>query len=126
MNGRGTYRRKVKTVVPTEFSEQIKLCVALDKLGLLYYAVPNGGKRSYLEAINFKRGGVKAGVPDICVAEARSPYHGLYIELKRLKGGRVSEEQQHWIDALQARGYRAEVCKGAAEAMAVIEDYLKC
>jgi len=112
--------------VPTEDSEQIKVCVALDKLGLLYYAVPNGGRRGYFEACKLKRTGVKAGVPDICIAEPRSPYYGLYLELKRVKGGVVSPEQKNWIEQLRARGYRAEICRGADEAMAVIKDYLTC
>jgi len=112
--------------IPTELSEQIKLCVALDKLGLIYYAIPNGGRRSYIEAVNFKRSGVKAGVPDVCIVEPRGAYHGLYIELKRIKRGVVSESQQYWLATLRAKGYRAEVCKGVGEALIVIEEYLKC
>lgn len=111
---------------PSELSEQIKLCVALDKMGVLYYAVPNGGKRGYLEAINFKRSGVKAGVPDLCIPEPRKSYHGLYIELKRTNGGVVSESQVFWMRQLRSKGYKAEVCHGAAEAILVIKEYFEC
>ena len=51
--------------------------------------------------------------------------HGLYIELKKQTGGRVSPEQRSWLSALEGQGYRAVVCKGAAHAWQVIADYLQ-
>ena len=63
---------------------------ARPELGLLY-AIPNGGKRAIKTAIALKAQGVKSGVPDMCLPVARGAYHGLYIELKRQKGGTVSE-----------------------------------
>ena len=56
----------------------------------LLYAIPNGGKRAIKTAIALKAQGVKSGVPDMCLPVARGGYHGLYIELKRQKGGTVS------------------------------------
>lgn len=44
--------------------------------------------------------------------------------MKRIKGGRVSPEQEDWHAKLTARGYRVEVCRGAAAAIAVLKDYL--
>lgn len=76
-----------------------------------------------LEAMRLKRQGVKAGVYDLCIAEPRGCYAGLYIEMKKLKGGVVSDMQKWWGIELRKRGYRTEVCKGAAAAIAVIEDY---
>ena len=90
----------------------------------LMYHVPNGGSRDVREARRMKGQGVKAGVPDICLPAARGGYHGLYIELKRPRGGRVSEAQGEWIEALRREGYRAEVCAGFDQARAVIEEYL--
>lgn len=89
----------------------------------LLYAIPNGGKRAIKTAVALKRQGVKAGVPDMCLPVSRGNYHGLYIELKRQKGGTVSEAQKAWIDALNAQGYKAVVCHGADEAIAEIKDY---
>ena len=89
------------------------------------YHIPNGGSRSKSEAGHFKAEGVKAGVPDICLPVARSGYHGLYIELKRVKGGRVSTAQQGWIAALRDQGYYACVCKGWDDAAHVIKAYLE-
>lgn len=108
-----------------EDDEQTKVCVYLEKRGCLFYAIPNGGRRNMLEAVRLKRTGVKAGVYDLCIAEPFGVYHGLYIEMKKLKGGVVSDVQKWWGVELKKRGYRAEVCKGAKEAIAVIEDYFR-
>lgn len=89
------------------------------------YHIPNGGKRGRAEAIRFKAEGVKAGVPDICLPVARGAWHGLYIELKRREGGRVSTEQAEWIEVLIRQGYQAAVCRGWEEAKETIMNYLK-
>lgn len=94
------------------------------ELALMYH-IPNGGSRSKSEAGRFRAEGVKAGVPDICLPVARGGYHGLYIELKRVKGGRVSTAQQGWIAALRDQGYYACVCKGWDDAAHVIKKYLE-
>lgn len=94
------------------------------ELALMYH-IPNGGSRSKSEAGRFRAEGVKAGVPDICLPVARGGYHGLYIELKRVKGGRVSPAQQGWIAALRDQGYCACVCKGWDDAAHVIKKYLE-
>lgn len=94
------------------------------ELALMYH-IPNGGSRSKSEAGRFRAEGVKAGVPDICLPVARGGYHGLYIELKRVKGGRVSTAQQGWIAALRDQGYCACVCKGWDEAAHIIKAYLE-
>lgn len=92
---------------------------------MLMHAIPNGGSRDPREAHNLKLQGVKPGVPDICLPVPRGPYHGLYIELKRQKGGRLSEEQKAWLNRLNRVGYRAVVCNGFEAAKDEILDYLK-
>ena len=72
-----------------------------------------------------KAEGVSAGVPDICIPVPNKKYHGLYIEMKRQKGGRVSEKQKEWIDRLNSLGYLVVVCRGFDEAREVIEEYIK-
>jgi hypothetical protein len=88
------------------------------------YAIPNGGLRNKAVAVRLAAEGVKRGVPDTCLPVARKGYHGLYIELKRRKGGRLEPEQKDWIDFLTEQGYKAVVCRGFDEARLVIEDYL--
>ena len=88
------------------------------------YHVPNGGKRDAATAVALKRQGVKAGVPDIMLPAARAGYHGLYIELKRKRGGRTSDHQSEWLDALSAQGYKAALCYGWEQAAGTIIEYL--
>lgn len=96
---------------------------AYPELAMLY-AIPNGGKRAIKTAVALKKQGVKRGVPDMCLPVSRGGYHGLYIELKRQKGGTVSDEQREWIAALNTQGYKAIVCHGAEEAIEQIRGYL--
>ena len=120
----------VKTI-PTEHEEQKTLIEwaelqrkANPELKMLY-AIPNGGHRNKIVATKLKAEGVKSGVPDMCLPVPRGGYHGLYIELKRLRGGRVSAEQKIWIDCLEKQGYQAIVCNGWFEARTAILDYLE-
>jgi hypothetical protein len=94
------------------------------ELELLYH-IPNGGRRNKAEAARFSRAGVRRGVPDLCLPVPRGAYAGLYIELKRTRGGAVSPEQKDWLSKLAAQGYRAVVCKGAAEAKQEITQYME-
>jgi hypothetical protein len=111
--------------VPSEELEQRALAAWLDNAGILFYAVPNGGWRNKATAAKLKASGVKPGVPDLVIAEPRGGYHGLYIELKRVKGGAVSPAQKEWLSALSARGYKAVVRKGAKAAVKTIIEYLR-
>ena len=90
----------------------------------LMFHVPNGGSRNVLEAINLKRQGVKAGVPDVFLPVARHGCHGLFIEMKRANGGVLSQFQREYIEALMREGYRVAVCHGFEEAKRTIEEYL--
>ena len=85
---------------------------------------PNGGARSLGEGSNFKKMGVKKGYPDLILDIAKGGYHGLRIELKKLKGSRTEPEQIERLDMLNAEGYYAVIAKGFDEAIAVIEGYM--
>ncbi len=117
--------------VPTESEEQCMLFEWADvqrtkwpELDLLFH-IPNGSSKSKYQAVKFKREGLKAGVPDLCLPVARQGYHALYIEMKRTEGGRLSDAQKWWLENLHAQGNKAVVCNGFEEAANVIEDYLK-
>lgn len=90
----------------------------------LMHHVPNGGSRNKAEAAKLKAQGVKAGVPDIVLPVARGGYHGLYIELKRLQGGKVSMEQEKWMAKLKGQGYCAKELLGWKAAAEYILWYL--
>ena len=90
----------------------------------LMYAIPNGGSRRPMEAMYLKASGVRKGVPDICLPVGRGGYHALYIELKRVKGGRLSPDQRQMLADLNAEGNFAVVCRGAEDAKKLILAYL--
>jgi len=118
-------KHKYNANLPTEREEQKILIQYLQARRIPHYAVPNGGSRNPIEAKNLKAEGVNAGVPDICIPVPNKKYHGLYIEMKRQRGGRVSEKQKEWIDKLNHLGYLAVVCRGFDEAREVVESYMK-
>jgi hypothetical protein len=61
-------------------------------------------------------------VPDVLIFEPLAGHVGVAIELKRVKGGKVSPEQERWLGWLRARGWCAFVARGADEAMARLEE----
>lgn len=83
-----------------------------------------GIRLSMFQAKKAKASGNKRGVPDIIFPMQNHGYNGLFIELKREKGGVTSPEQKDFIQFLVEQNYRAVVCKGANEAIKEIESYL--
>lgn len=90
----------------------------------LCFHIANGGLRSKPEAVRFKKIGVKPGVPDLFLPVARGGWHGLFIEMKRQKGGRLSDDQKAWIDALTEQHYLAVRADGAEQACDILYKYL--
>lgn len=88
------------------------------------FAIPNGGERNVIVASRLKAEGVRAGVPDLFLAVPHGNLGGLFIEMKKAKGGRVSEAQRAYLDMLTGLGYLAVVCNGWLEAKQIIEQYL--
>lgn len=94
----------------------------------MLFAIPNGGKRDAITGKILKDEGVRAGIPDLFLAVPRmngDPKHGLFIEMKKRKGGRVSQAQKEMIANLNDEGYAAVVCQGFQQAVLAIEMYLK-
>jgi VRR-NUC domain len=112
------------SLIPSEDKEQIALATWLTKQGIIFYAVPNGGRRNLREAVKLKRMGVSPGVPDICIPIPSGDYHGCYLELKRQKGGRLSPEQAGWLQYLRNQNYYADMAEGFEEAKKIVLYYL--
>ena len=106
------------------FFSYVNMKACTDDKYKMIFAVANGGSRHKLEAINLKRQGVLAGVPDIFVDVPVGKYHGLRIELKVGKN-KATEKQKEMIERYNKMGYKAVVCYGADEAIKTLEDYLK-
>jgi len=119
------------TPVPTEHAEQAQLLAwaqdAQQKhpdLRLLF-AIPNGEHRHWTVARRLKAEGVRPGVPDLMLPVKRSGFSGLFVELKRRSGGRVSEEQAWWHAVLLGQGFMVATCKGAVDARNALIRYLE-
>lgn len=102
--------------VPLESDEQKAAAEWLDALGLCWIHVPNEGKRSKRYGASLKSQGLKPGFPDILIFTP-PPNHPdvrfVAIELKRQKGGRVSDNQRQWLRELRECGGLSQVCNGA-------------
>lgn len=89
----------------------------------LLFAIPNGGARDKATGFRLKAEGVLAGVPDLFFPVARNGRHGLFIEMKAVKG-RPSQKQIDFIRELRGQQYTAEICYSHQEAIQLIKDYL--
>lgn len=110
--------------IPLEEDEQRNVIIYCAYAGIPVFAVPNGGSRDRREAARMTAQGVKAGVPDLFIPRAAGKYHGLFIEMKREKGGKLSMAQAEWIALLRKEGYAACVCAGFDAARQTIERYM--
>lgn len=117
-------------MIPSEHEEQCALFRWAKGFERLYPELRllngslNGVRLTIGQARKAKAAGMKAGYPDLFLPVPRQRKHGLYIELKRLKGGRLADKQQDWINALRDHGYKAIVCQGFDAARLEILKYL--
>lgn len=122
---------RFEVAVPTESEEQqalFRYCAVMrgsyPQLDRLVH-IPNEGKRTITNGRRLKREGLKKGYPDILLDVPSCGFHGLRIELKRRKGGRITPEQKEWIIELNKSGYAAALCFGWEDAWGFIENYLE-
>ena len=116
-----------KVALPTEASEQISLVAHIDQfypaLGEYLFAIPNGGKRTPATAALMRKMGQRPGVPDLFYSRPRHGAHGLYIEMKRRRGGQLSDNQKVKLALFAGAGYATVVCAGKDEALAALLNY---
>ena len=115
-------KRKRKSI---EHIEQVKVVQHIRAFypNTIIAAIPNGGDRTASERVRLHSEGVLAGMPDLCVLEAKNGFHGLFVEMKT-DTGKVSSKQNDIKLQLNAKGYKAVVARSAAEAIKTIEEYL--
>ena len=97
-------------------------------VGELYdaiYHVPNGGHRSKKTAADLKRQGVRAGVSDLPVRQARGGWHGIFLEFKATppRDAALAPSQFEWLEGSECEGYCAVLARGLDEAKAVLREY---
>lgn len=94
------------------------------RLALRLFAIPNGGFRSKTTAARLRDEGVLSGVADLFLAEPRSCWGGLFIEMKTTaRGSDLSQMQRTWAsDIRQDYGYT--VCRTIEEFQNTVRAYL--
>lgn len=107
--------------IPTEHEEQITFVQWFRRKypRVRIFAIPNGGYRSRATAAKLKAEGVMRGIPDLFV-----PEWSLWIEMKRIKGGRLSPEQRDWKRYLEDVGNTVFVAFGCQHAIDQVEIFL--
>ena len=88
------------------------------------FAIPNGGKRSAIEAGIMKAEGVLAGVADCFFMKENVQYNGLFIEIKTPKGKQTEKQKEFELRA-KAEGYDYKVCRSLEDFMTTINEYIK-
>lgn len=103
------------------------------KLSEILVHVPNGAfhgadrKAGAVVARKLREQGLLPGAFDyiLPVPILRLGCPGLWLEMKRTRGGIVSEEQKKFAARMVQLGWRCEIAKGWVEASSIIQDHLK-
>lgn len=94
------------------------------KLSGCLFAIPNGGRRSKVEAGIMQAEGVTPGVSDLFLMIASNGWHGMFIEMKYGKG-KLSEAQMEFLDLADSSSYATTVCYSLDDFMKAVEGYMK-
>ena len=81
------------------------------------FAIPNGGWRSRITAAKLKAEGASPGVPDLFI-----PAWLVWIEMKRSKGGVLSDKQKDWKKYLLSIGHTFILANGKEQAIEAIKE----
>ena len=110
--------------VPSEDDEENMLAEYCDLRGWKHTHFSNETyTTSWKQKAKMKYLGVSSGVPDHLVIVKR-PHRApvpVYIEMKRQKGGTLSDTQFKWIDALYEAGQYVAVCESGHKAIIFLE-----
>lgn len=87
---------------------------------VLIFHIPNGGYRRPSEAARLKAMGVVPGIPDLFI-----PAWHLFIEMKKEKGGIVSNAQKECIKHLQRVSYCVIIGTGFEDARLKTIDFIR-
>ena len=110
-------------LIPTEDQEQIAVVQYCILKGYPHWHTPNSTfTKSWKQKTKNKAMGVSPGVPDLGVIVNNRL---IFIEMKRVKGGSLSEHQKLWIANLERAKVPVRVCKGFKEAKAFIDEIAK-
>jgi len=112
---RKKHRRRDEATMQAALIEELRLILPENAF---VFAVPNGGSRNVVEAVNLKRQGVVAGVPDLIVVYAGRCFG---LELKTAMG-KLSDNQRITFHKLTAAGMRVEVVRSREAAISMLRE----
>lgn len=99
--------------------EFVKQCTDLP-----FIHIANERKCSAQQGALLKRMGVMPGASDIFIPRSNGTLHGLFIELKT-KSGKVSDNQNIFIEKMIFEDYGAMIAYGAEEAILIIKSFYR-
>lgn len=113
----------VEIRIPTERDEQEELVKWLlyKYPRLVFFSIPNEGKRTDYMRFHMAATGLLAGVPDLLLLTYPQP---TFVEMKRAKGGVLSPKQKEVIGWIRAIGFKVLVCYGLKDAIEQLEPML--
>lgn len=109
---------KIKSTFPTEHEEQVAFVkwFRIQFPHIRIFAIPNGIRTGFKQAIKAKNEGMSAGVPDLFI-----PEWGVWLEQKRQKGSVTSPEQKDWHRYLEDRcGHKVIIAYGCTDGVSKI------
>lgn len=120
---------RMPSLVPTEKQEHLAFMdwVRMQPNALIRAAIihiPNQANHDARYGRVLKQMGLRAGVSDFFLPIPRNNYSGLWLELKRVSGGRENISQKNWIDLMRSLAYRAEFAYGAEHAINLVKEYM--
>lgn len=96
----------------------------------LFFHVLNGawiagkGNAKFALIAKYKAMGWKSGIADLHYEQPRGGFSKCVIEMKKKKGGVVSDNQKRYLDAIGKYAY-VQVCNGYDEAKEAFDFYMK-
>ena len=101
--------------MPTEHCEMVLFAKYLRAKNLFWLHVPNEGKRSIVSAKQLSDIGLLKGAADVLIMQSPPKYpeaKGVAIEMKRIKGGKLSAEQETFLSDASRHGWITYVARG--------------
>jgi hypothetical protein len=111
-------RNEIEDGIQAEIVGLLKVA-AIDSL--IWFSVPNGGKRDWRTARKLKDTGAKAGVTDLVLVRP-SDAKAFFLEVKT-EDGKLSKEQCQFRDACRSLGCPWAVVKSRDEAQDVLAEW---
>ena len=102
-----------------EHEIQCAICQVLDAHKILYFAVPNGGKRSITTACRLKKEGVKSGVSDLVLLLPNAVT--VFVEVKTAKN-RQQDTQKTFQSNVEKLGFKYLIWRSVDDAVKFIKE----